>query len=43
MLLSTLGASLLENLLSGKSAIKAGGEETATSGGQDTIRAFKSF
>ena len=43
MLLGTLGASLLGNLLTGKETIRAGERTTATSKGQGTIRAAEDF
>ena len=39
MLLGTLKASLLGNMLTGKGVIRAGERAIATSQGQDTIRA----
>ena len=43
MLLDTLGASLLQNLLTGKGTVKAGEGAIATSQGQGTIRAGQNF
>ena len=43
MLLGTLGASLLGNLLTGKEAMKTGEGATATSQGQGTIKAEQDF
>ena len=43
MLLGTLGASLLGNLLTGKGAMKTGEGATATSQGQGTIKAEQDF
>ena len=43
MLLGTLGASLLGNLLEGKGTITAGEGAIATSRGQGTIRAGQDF
>ena len=43
MLLCTLGASLIENLLTGKSTIRAGEGAIATSQGQGTVRAGQDF
>ena len=41
MLIGTLGASLLENLLTGKGTIRAG--EATITAGEDTIRAGQNF
>ena len=43
MLLGTLGASLLENLLAGKRTIREGEGAIATSRGRGTIRAGQDF
>ena len=43
MLLGTLGASLLGNLLTGKGAMKTGEGAMATSQGQGTIKAEQDF
>ena len=43
MLLCTLGASLIGNLLTGKSTIRAGEGAIATSQGQGTVRAGQDF
>ena len=43
MLLGTLGASLLWDLLTGKSTIRAGEGATTASQGQGTIRAGQDF
>ena len=43
MLLCTLGASLIGNLLTGKSTIRAGEGAIATSQGQVTVRAGQDF
>ena len=43
MLLGTLGASLLGNLLTGKGAMKTGEGATTTSQGQGTIKAEQDF